>query len=298
MSIAEWRGDADMFDFRGHQLFYRSGGGGRALLLIHGFPTSSYDWAAIWPGLAQQFQLHAIDMLGFGQSDKPVDFAYSVGASADQWQALAQAEGLTELAIVAHDYGDTVAQELLARQRDGRLPFRIRSVAFLNGGLFPEATYPLLLQRLLLGPLGTLVARLANYRSFARSMHRICVKPPDSARSREDWQLLLRADGRCVLPKLVRYIRERREYRQRWLGALQQTDIPLCLIAGIEDPISGASIIRRWRELLPDSAVHALDQVGHYPQLEAPDRVLVALREFHHSVLAADPTDNLAAGAP
>jgi len=94
-------------------------------------------------------QIHVIDMLGFGLSDKPAEFHYSVAASADQWVALAQAKALTAVDVLAHDYGNTVAQELLARQLEGRLPFRLRSIAFLNGGLFPEATYPLLLQTML-----------------------------------------------------------------------------------------------------------------------------------------------------
>ncbi len=139
--------EASRLAFAGHSLFTRSGGAGDALLLIHGFPTSSRDWDRVWPSLAQRFQLHAIDMLGFGQSDKPADFAYSISASADQWQALAEARGLSSVRIVAHDYGNTVAQELLARQLEGRLPFRIRSIAFLNGGLFPEATTPCFCKR-------------------------------------------------------------------------------------------------------------------------------------------------------
>src|SRR5207344_1421320 len=138
----------------------------------------------------------------------PGDFAYSVTASADQWQAFAQAKGLAELDVLAHDYGNTVAQELLARQIEGRLPFRIRTIAFLNGGLFPEATYPLALQKLLLGPFGPMFARLSNFRSFVGSMRRICFAPPTDEQLREHWQLLLRADGRKVLPKLIGYIRE------------------------------------------------------------------------------------------
>ena len=83
-----------------------------------------------------------------------------------------------------------------------------------------------------------------------------------------------------MLPKVIHYIRERSEYRERWLGALQNAGIPLCLIDGVEDPISGASIIRRWRELLPHAAVVELDGVGHYPQLEDHVRVLAAFRTF------------------
>jgi pimeloyl-ACP methyl ester carboxylesterase len=275
-----WRKGGESLEFGGHRLFSRAGGQGPPLLLIHGFPTSSFDWAGLWPGLIEQHQVHAIDMLGFGWSDKPREFAYSVTASADQWQTLAQAKGLTEVDVLAHDYGNTVAQELLARQREGRLPFRIRSAVFLNGGLFPEATHPLLLQKLLLGPVGPLVARLSNYRSFTRSMRRICARPPSDEELQAHWQLLIRADGRRVLPKLIGYIRERREFRERWVGALLHAEIPLCLIDGIKDPISGASIVRRWRELLPNATTVELDGVGHYPQWEDPARVLAAFRAF------------------
>ncbi|CAN5310734.1 alpha/beta hydrolase [soil metagenome] len=271
----------DRLSSAGHSLLARTGGAGDALLLIHGFPTSSRDWAQLEPGLAQRFQWHAIDMLGFGQSDKPRDFDYSIAASADQWEAHAQARGLSSVRIVAHDYGNTVAQELLARQLQGRLPFRIGSIAFLNGGLFPEATHPLFLQKALLGPLGPLVARLSSERSFVASMRHICVQPPDAAELHEHWALLERAGGRFVLPAIIQYIRERTRHRERWVGALQRADIPICLMDGIEDPISGASIVRRWRDLLSAAPVFEFDGVGHYPQWEAPARVLAALETFH-----------------
>ena len=279
--VACWMDDS--LTFVGYRLHTRIDGAGEALLLIHGFPTSSRDWDGVWSGLAAQFRVHALDMLGFGRSDKPADFDYTIGASADQWVALAAAHGLSALRVVAHDYGDTVAQELLARQSEGRLPFRIHSIAFLNGGLFPEASHPLLLQKALLSPIGPLVARLASERRFVASMRRICVSPPDAAALHEHWSLMERAGGRRVMPKLIRYIRERAQHRARWVGALQRADIPSCLINGVADPISGATILRRWRELLPAAPVVELDGVGHYPQWEAPARVLAALEAFHAS---------------
>ncbi|HEY2344537.1 MAG TPA: alpha/beta hydrolase [Xanthomonadaceae bacterium] len=272
--------DRTLLDFRGHRLFLRSGGQGGHLLLIHGFPTSGLDWMRLWPALACDHRLHAIDMLGFGRSDKPVDFAYSIAASADQWEALARHVGIDEAIVLAHDYGDTVAQELLARQIEGRLPFRIRAVAFLNGGLFPEAHHALAIQKLLLGPLGPLIARLSSHRRFASSMRRICALPPDEAELREHWNLLMRAGGKRVIPKLLRYIPERKANRERWVGALRSANIPLCLIDGIADPVSGVDIVSCWRKELPGKVVIELDGIGHYPQIEAPERVLAAFRDF------------------
>lgn len=266
--------------FGPHALRYRTGGTGPALWLVHGFPTSRRDWAALWPGLARDHSLAALDMLGFGASDKPRDFDYSIAASADQWQALARATGVREVALLAHDYGNTVAQELLARQREGRLPFRIRSAVFLNGGLFPEATRPLPIQRLLAGPLGPLLARLTGRRRFVASLRRICPKPWPPGEMDAAWELLARAGGRAVMPRLLGYIAERRVNRARWVGALEQAGIPIALVNGLEDPISGRSIVARWRELLPAAPVFELPGVGHYPQLEAPEQVLAAYRSF------------------
>lgn len=263
--------------FRGHRLYARRGGQGPALFLVHGFPTSGRDWCGVWPALARTHELFALDMMGFGASAKPADFDYSIAASADQWVALAEATGVREVAVLAHDYGNTVAQELLARQREGRLGFRITSVVFLNGGLFPEATRPLRIQRLLAGPLGPLLVRFVSEARFKASLRRICVRPWPAGGLEEAWQALIRGGGKAVMPKLLRYIAERREHRERWVGALQHAGVPIALINGLEDPISGAGIVARWRELLPGSPVVELPAVGHYPQVEAPEQVVEAL---------------------
>jgi pimeloyl-ACP methyl ester carboxylesterase len=268
------------FEFHGHRLASWKAGQGEALLLIHGFPTSSLDWQHVWSSLAARYEVHAIDMLGFGLSDKPPGFDYSVAASADQWQALVEARGLRSVSILAHDYGDTVAQELLARQHEDSLSFRIERVAFLNGGLFPEATFPIYVQRLLLGPFGPVVARLSGEGRFRRTMRRLCGRPLRDEELHEHWQRLVRARGRRVFPQLIRYIRERHLRRDRWVGALEYAGIPLCLIDGTVDPVSGATIVARWRELLPAATVFALPDVGHYPHWEAPAEVVSAFTKF------------------
>jgi pimeloyl-ACP methyl ester carboxylesterase len=89
MNLALWQQGGKEFTWNGHRLFVRAEGQGRALLLIHGFPTSSYDWHELWPMLLPHYQLHSIDMLGFGLSDKPKNYAYTLFASADQWQEYA-----------------------------------------------------------------------------------------------------------------------------------------------------------------------------------------------------------------
>ena len=274
---SEWRAAGKTALLAGHSIFYRyAGGGPEALLLLHGFPTGSWDWNRVWPGLAQRFRLVAPDFLGLGFSAKPAPHAYSVMEQADIVEELLRHLGIFEVHILAHDYGDTVAQELLARaeERQGREPGgpRILSLCFLNGGLFPETHRARPIQRLLLTPLGPLLGRLFDQRAFARSFRPIF--GPRSQPTDEEighyWSLVSEGGGERLLHRLLRYIPERRANRERWVGAMQHTRVPLRLIDGAADPVSGAHMAARYRELVPRADVVLLDGVGHYPQMEAP----------------------------
>jgi pimeloyl-ACP methyl ester carboxylesterase len=88
--------------------------------------------------------------------------------------------------------------------------------------------------------------------------------------------------------KLIRYMRERRVHRDRWVGAMQSTDLPLKLIDGAADPISGVHMAARYRELVPSADVSLLEGVGHYPQIEAPGQVLRAFDSFSSHLRSAD----------
>jgi len=275
----QWRAKGDYFDWRGHRIFYRCEGTGEPLLLVHGFPTASWDWAPLWPALLERYRLLTLDMIGFGFSAKPKSFAYRITSQADIYEALLEREGVTRYRLFAHDYGVSVAQELLARQGDAKA--KIDRVCLLNGGLFPEAHSPALVQKLLASPLGPLVARLSSYRVFSRTMRKIWgATPPTESDLRAMWQLVTESDGLAVTPGIIDYLRQRRENRPRWVGALVNATVPLRLINGVVDPIAGAKIVARYRELVPKPDVVELADVGHYPQVEAPDRVLAAALEF------------------
>jgi pimeloyl-ACP methyl ester carboxylesterase len=275
-SLDEWRAEGDSFEWRGERIFCRTAGTGEPLLLVHGFPTASWDWAAVWPQLAAHYRVLTLDMIGFGLSAKPARFAYSIMAQADLFEAFLARERVTRYRVLAHDYGNTVAQELLARDRGA-----IVSVCFLNGGLFPEAHRALPMQRLLASPLGPLIARFTTFKAFAASMRRIwgTHRLPD-AELRTMWELASRSDGLARIPKLLGYMAERRQHRARWVGALVEAKLPRRLIDGLVDPVSGAHLVARYRELVSEPDVVELPGVGHYPQVEAPDAVAAAALAF------------------
>jgi pimeloyl-ACP methyl ester carboxylesterase len=271
----EWRAQGSTFEWQGQRVFYRAEGAGEVVLAVHGFPTASWDWWAIWPHLTRHYRVLALDMIGFGFSAKPFGFPYSIFPQADVCEALLARENVTRYRLLAHDYGDTVAQELLARQSGARA--KIVAACLLNGGVFPELHRPLLTQKLLASPLGSLVARLSSFKTFAQSMRRIWGGPVDDTELRAMWQLVTHDDGLAVMPKLIGYIEERRRYRARWVGALIEARMPLRFVNGLADPISGAHMAARYRELVPNPDVALLRGIGHYPQLEAPDAVADAI---------------------
>jgi len=286
MVLYEWKTSGKYFSYDGHTIFYRDEGAGEVLLCIHGFPTASWDWHRIWPGLTKRFRVIALDMIGFGFSDKPRDYAYSIHDQATLHESLLQTLGIQRVHILAHDYGDTVAQELLARyedrQKDGVQGIEISSVCFLNGGIFPEATHPRLIQKLLISPLGPLAGRFVSEARFRKSFSAIFgqnTQPCDRELS-DFWSLITFHDGTKVIHKVIRYMDERKKYRARWVGVLQRTKVPMRLIIGLVDPVSGADVVARYREIVPNPDVVVLENIGHYPQLEDPDGVLRAFLDF------------------
>lgn len=254
------------------------------LLLIHGYPTSSWDWTFIWDDLAAHFRLAALDMLGFGLSEKPRNIVYSIFMQADLQEALLEYLGISEAHILAHDYGDTVAQELLARHNEGSLSFSVKTLVFLNGGLFPEQHRARPIQKLGLTPFGFLLGFLMSRTRFRKTFDEIF--GPDTKASNEEidahWEIISGGGGKRILHKLLNYIPERRKNCERWVGALQRAAIPLRLINGGADPVSGAHLYRHYKALVPNADAVLLETIGHYPQTEAPEAVAEAFLEFHH----------------
>ena len=134
------------------------------ILFIHGFPSAAWDWHFQWKHLAGQYRLLSVDLLGFGLSDKPTKHQYSLLEQADIVQALLRKKGVKQYHILAHDYGDSVAQELLSRQDDIHSAAQILSICFLNGGLFASHHRPLFTQKLLKGRLVNLLMTLYRFR--------------------------------------------------------------------------------------------------------------------------------------
>jgi pimeloyl-ACP methyl ester carboxylesterase len=275
-----WESSGEYRELKGQRHFVQIAGTGPALLVLHGFPSASVDWAPLWPQLTAHFRCYSLDFLGFGLSAKPKNHHYSIFDQADRVEALLRAEAVEHFHILAHDIGDTVAQELLARQLDGSGHGHIDRVCLLNGGLFPETHRALLMQKLLASPLGPVLARLLRREVFIERLQAACCHQLPEAAVSDMWALLRHNDGHLRMPQLITYMAQRQQYRERWVGALQHTSSQLRVVAGADDPISGAHMIARYEELIAQPNALALPGLGHYPQLENPEQVWQAVAPF------------------
>jgi pimeloyl-ACP methyl ester carboxylesterase len=254
-------------------------GSGPQLTVLHGFPSSSHDWAKVVPLLVGERSLLLADFLGFGASEKPSEHRYSLHEQADLVEALWLREGVRSTALVAHDYGVSVAQELLARHSEGTLAVDLQGVHLLNGGLYPELHRPQPVQTALLDPeQGPRISALVSEELFVAGLKPTFAEGYDAGPDSEDiWRATSRDAGERLAHLLIRYIADRAEHAERWTSALESTAVPLGFVWGMLDPVSGAHMAERIRERLPDAPFLALEDVAHWPPLEAPARVAAAL---------------------
>ncbi len=291
MNFNEWKNSGQFLTYKNqHQIFYQETGKGETLLLLHGFPTASWDWNKIWDSLAEQYHLVAPDFIGFGFSDKPKKYPYSIMDQADLVEDFIAKKKITKAHILSHDYGDTVLQEILARfidrKNSGKNGFEIQSIVLLNGGLFPETHQALPIQKLLISPVGSMLVYFLNQKKLKKSFDNIFGKDTQATEKEMDefYALMEYKNGKMIFHKLIRYMSDRKKYRERWVAALQNSPVPILLINGAADPISGRHMTERYRELIPNPVIVLLEKIGHYPQTEAPEEVLNAYFDFRKKI--------------
>jgi pimeloyl-ACP methyl ester carboxylesterase len=259
------------------------GNGGVPVLALHGFPTSSWDFAEAIERIARTRRVVTFDFFGFGFSAKPAELGYSIFEQADAAELVARAFGVQRAHVWAHDMGTSVATELCARRERGLLPFSMASLTLMNGSVHIELAQLTIGQRILKTPLGPLFAKLSTRRSFKLQIRRVFAKPPSEAELDAMWDLVQREDGAARLPQIIRYTEERARFRRRWIGALERLDLPALVAWGRKDPVAVLAIAEQLAREIPGAAFETWDDLGHYPQVEDPARVVATVEKFWNS---------------
>ncbi len=283
---AAWRQRGHLLDVDGHGIFVvdipAADGteGTEPLVVLHGFPTSSGDFAGVVDALAARRRVVLFDMLGYGHSDKP-DRAYTVGLQADVAAGVLERLDIGRCALLTHDVGDTVGGELLARQLEGWWPVEVTRRVLTNGSIYIGLAHLTEGQQLLLSLPDERLAD-PSFPDRASLAAGIAVTfSPSSAVPEAEVEALADAvldhDGQTLLPRLVRYIEERRRDERRFTGAIETHPSPLTVVWGADDPVAVPAMVDRLVTTRPATPVTMLDGVGHYPMLEAPGRFVAAV---------------------
>jgi pimeloyl-ACP methyl ester carboxylesterase len=285
MTLDAWRAGGQTLRVFGHDVFTRIEGpaDGPALLFLHGFPSSSMDLGLALPQLARRYRVVMHDHVGFGLSSKPEAFSYSLVEQADVALGVWRALGVTRGHLVAHDYGTSVATELLARRDHGLLPITLHTVTLCNGSVHIELARPRLAQHLLRWRgVGALFARLTHRAYFKAQVRQILGDPLSVDEGELDamWDGVAHLGGRARMPQLIGYIDERTRFWNRWIDPLTRLDLPAHVLWGRRDPVALPAVALRLAGEIPGARLTWLEELGHYPMLEAPDRWSAAVLGF------------------
>ena len=256
------------------------------LLLIHGFPTSCYDWRGVVERLAGRVRAIAPDLPGFGLSDKPVAYSYSLFQQADAIEELLAALNVRAAHLASHDLGTSVHSELLARQAEGRLSFELQSSTFLNGSMLQWLARITPFQELLAAnatlPRAIEVCRGMSSDLYVPGLQRLMQRPEaitaDDAQVMDE--LLRYQDGHHRLPALAGYMRERYVHADRWLGALEGAVSPMQIVWADGDPIAHVEMGRELARRCPRAQYHELSGLGHFLLFEDPSAVAAKIEAF------------------
>ncbi len=284
--IQSWKSSGHYITYGpfGHQMFVKEVGNADAsadqtLLLIHGFPESSYSYHAVIDGLLGRFdRIILFDMLGYGLSDKPTEgYTYSLFEQADTALTVWRHFGIKGGHMLSHDMGDSVATEIVSRHVSGLMPAwfsdGLQSLTFTNGSMILDLAQLRITQKALLSKYGYLLRKLTTFKIFdqqVRSAHGNDRLSADDIQAL--WDLNVYNDGHQKTYLTIRYLNDRKRFeKSRWLPALSSTDLRIHICWGDADAVARIEMAHYLKtNVCPDATLTIMKGLGHFCQLGSP----------------------------
>ena len=261
------------------RLYVEEQGKGAPVLLIHGFGASTYTWRHVAPELAKTHRVIAVDLKGFGQSDKPFDSRYSVFDQAELLAQLIVDKDLRNLTLVGHSFGGGIAL-LLALEANERLEGRITKLVLLDSIAYPQ-NIPVFF-RLLDVPL---VSRLGVSMIQPSVQTRVALRIAyfDDSKIDQDEVDAYAAPLRTAAGKHA-IIYSARQIVPNGLAEISERyktiELPTLILWCDHDRIVPLEVGLKLRRTLPNSTLRLVEDCGHMPQEEQPESTLKLLQGF------------------
>jgi pimeloyl-ACP methyl ester carboxylesterase len=261
----------------GLQLFAITLGTGRDVLLLHGNPASTYSWRKVIEPLAEHFRVHAIDLPGYGFSDKPSDATYEVGWHARFVAGYLDAADIERAVLVGNSMGGHVASEVAILFRSRVSALVLIGASGLQSGPPADRELPMAFRIANWPVVGPLVRALPSRPIVANGLRDAVFDASTITEADVDaYYAPLRTKNGLVafLRRTSLPIDEDRGDIVALIGA------PTLVITGDSDRLVPPAIARRYHELIDGSRLVVLERTGHLPQEERPERVVQEIVEF------------------
>jgi pimeloyl-ACP methyl ester carboxylesterase len=276
----EWTSTTRNNNSRKVKVFWRTLGDRSkpALVMLHGFPNSSLDYAELAPLLEKDYFVAVLDFPGFGFSDKPQDgYSYMLEDDARLVDYFVrEVVGLPRFNLYTHDRGVSVGLAFLGHYLESeRRPYQILYHFLSNSGMFLPLANLLPGQTALLDPVKGPAAV-----AFMRARPRVTKGTPHQV---GDADIEAFNDGIGARLHVGKYQLERAANETRWLANLPKSPVPTALLWGLTDTVNPPRIANHvWAAYLNERAVESsywwVPGAGHYPQRERPDEVAQIVR--------------------
>jgi pimeloyl-ACP methyl ester carboxylesterase len=268
------------------------------LVLVHGFPTSSIDWFEIAGPLSERYRVCAMDFPGFGFSDKPLGWGYSLKRDAEVLEHyIAEVLGLESMILYAHDRGSSVAL-IHTTTVDSRVD--LEHLFLTNANIYLPMSNLTQAQKTMLDPeTGPAALAAGTPEQLAAGMGQVTYSPPRSADD-PDIQALVsifsHGEGLKVLHETIQYLVERSQDEGSWLQSLTRMDVPTTFIWGVYDTVSPPRVINYvWNAFMMTkpgkNRLYYVPDANHYLQNDQPQSLVETI--FH----ALDAPDDTSPGA-
>ena len=292
-SLDDWIKQGRMVKANGYDIFLVTAGKakkkGHGILIVHGFPGSTWDWSGVVPELAKRTRVVLPDMVGFGRSEKPQEGTfedhYSLFKQADMYEAVAKQEGLTEVMLVIHDMGQTVGSELMKRQQEGTLPFKIRHAIVFDGSTLINLVHLLPMQTKGLDAPDTLGPDMDKKVVMKDINDSFADTYPASKETLSIMaDQILYNNGDRVFNRQIRYMGQRKENLQRWQAGIINFNGPVSMFWAEDDPVSVVKMAYAWKDMQPKIELHIWPGVAHWPMIDVPDRVAKVILDRYSTI--------------
>lgn len=259
-----------------------------AILMIHGYPTSSFDYTRLFAELTEDHYVCALDTPGYGFSDKPLagyDYSILDDAQLVDYYVREVAE-LDEFSMLTHDKGDSVGLALLQiYQAYDEKPYAITHHFMTNGNIYLPLAQLTTGQKVLLNPTsGPLISSLMTGMRMAEGLADLAFATTIPQSEIESYATIFDyQDGMAVQHEIIKYLNERAENEVVWLETLEKSDIPTTLIWGELDEIAPVEVPdHAWTNYLEDREIPAaywrIPCADHYLQVDTPELIVGIIR--------------------